>query len=100
VGLLLEVTPPGGVAFQVEAKTMVSRLQAALVQPGIEAQVKYDPTNLKKVEVVSLDLQAAEAPRGGTDPASRLETLEDLRQKGLISALEYEKKREQILKEL
>ena len=45
VGLLLEVTPATEAAFQAESKLVVSRLNAALVQPGVAAEVKYDPRN-------------------------------------------------------
>ncbi len=96
VGLLLEVTPPGGALFQVEGKTLVSRLTAALVQPGITAEVKYDPQKPRRLQILSLDVQGIAT--GSTE--ARLEELNNLREKGLITAEEYQKKREDILKAL
>ncbi|MBN2388894.1 MAG: SHOCT domain-containing protein [Anaerolineales bacterium] len=96
VGLLLELTPPGGAPVQVEAKSVVSRLSAANVQPGVVAEVYYDPADLKRLQVKSF--QVSEEPPG--DIESRLEKLDRLREKGLISLVEYERKREEILKEI
>jgi hypothetical protein len=96
VGLLLEVSPPGGNSFQVEAKTMVSRLNAALVQPGITAEVKYDPEKPQRIQILSLNIQGT-AP---SNAAGRMEELNDLYDKGLITKEEYQQKREEILKAL
>ena len=97
VGLLLEVAPLGGSPFQVEAQATVSRLKAALVRPGIAAKVRYDPKNPKRVQVLSLDVQGA-APASSS--SSRLEELETLRAKNLVSEAEYRRKREEILRNL
>ena len=96
VGLLLEITPPDGTPFRTEAKTIVSRLNAALVQPGIKVDVMYDPKNLKRVQVMTVHTPEP-ASVGAT---SRLEELEAMREKGLISHDEYQEKREEILKSL
>ncbi|MCL4559123.1 MAG: SHOCT domain-containing protein [Chloroflexi bacterium] len=96
VGLLLEVTPKWGASFQAEVKTLVSRLNSGLVQPGLEAEVRYDPQNPKKLQLVSIDTQQLQ-PSG---VAGRLEELTQLRDKGLINADEYHQKREEILKSL
>lgn len=96
VGLLLEISPAGGNPFQVEAKTVVSRLNAALVQPGITADVRYDPQKPQRLRVLTLHVGS---PVPG-DNAARLEELESLRDKGLITAEEYCLKREEILKNL
>ena len=96
VGLLLEVSPPNGTPFQVKAKSLVSRLNVALVQPGITAEVKYDPLNPKRIKVLTVNIQSA----ASSDAASRLEQLEELRNKDLISGDEYRQKREEILKSL
>ena len=96
VGLLLEFTPAGGTLLQVEAKTLVSRLQAALVQPGISAEVKYDPQKPQRLQVLTLYLQEA-TPKSA---AARMEELNELRDKGLVSDEEYRQKREEILKAL
>ena len=97
VGLLLELTPPGGATVQVEAKQVVSRLSVAHVQPGVKALIFYDPANLKHIEVKSFEVPAENVP-GSAE--ARLRELDDLREKGLISQMEYERKREEIIKGL
>jgi hypothetical protein len=96
VGLLLEVSPPMLAPYQVQTKKLVSRLQAALVQPGIAAEVKYDPHEPSRLEIVSLNLGAP--PHG--DAAARLQELKDLRDGDLVTEVEYEAKREEILRAL
>ena len=98
VGLLLEVHPLTGTVFQVEAKKVVSRLQTSLIQPGVKAQVLYDPANLKRVEVKSFQVETA-APGIG-EVEMRLNELNRLRDKELITKDEYDKKREEIIKSL
>ncbi|RPI29041.1 MAG: hypothetical protein EHM70_16080 [Chloroflexota bacterium] len=95
VGLLLEVRPLGMSPYQAEAKTIVSRLEIAMVRPGVTAQVKYDPKKPSKIAVVSI-----EARPEPTDASGRMEELEELRTKRLVSEEEYQKKREEILKAL
>lgn len=96
VGLLLEVSPATGASFQVEAKTMVSRLNVALVQPGTTAEVKYDPLKHERLQVETLHVGGAL----GMDASNRMEELNELRDKRLITEDEYRQKREAILKEL
>jgi hypothetical protein len=96
VGLLLEVSPPGGATFQAEAKSMVSRLNAALVQPGITAEVKYDPEKPQRLQVLALNIQSATS----SNATARMEELNDLYDKRLITREEYHQKREEILKAL
>ena len=96
VGLLLEFAPPGGNPIQVEGKTIVSRLNAALVQPGVTADIKYDPTKPTRLQVIQIHAESSSAE----DTSSRLQELEELRQKNLITELEYRQKREEIIKSL
>jgi hypothetical protein len=96
VGLLLEISPMGSNPFQAEAKTVVSRLNAALVQPGVAAEVKYDPKKPKRIQILTLHIQGA----ASTDTAARLEELTGLRDKSLITEEEYRQKREDILKSI
>ncbi len=96
VGMLLEVTPSMGAAFQAEAKTVVSRLNAALVQPGITAEVKYDPQKPQRLRVETIHVGGETRPSA----AARMQELEELRDKRLISEAEYQRKREEILKAL
>jgi hypothetical protein len=96
VGLLLHVTPSMSAAFDVEAKTLVSRLNAALVQPGITVEIKYDPQNPKRLQIINLNVK--EIGSGGAE--SRLEELKTLLDRRLITEDEYNKKREEIIKAL
>jgi len=96
VGLLLQVTPSMSPAFQAEAKTVVSRLNAALVQPGVTAEVEYDPLKPQRLQVKTLHI----LPAGSGSAAERMEELAHLRQRRLITDEEYQKKREEILKAL
>ena len=96
VALLVEVLPPSGSPFQAEVKTIVSRLNAALVQPGIKAEVVYDPQKLTRVQLSSLELK----PVALIDAESRMRELDRLYEERLITGDEYRTKREEILKEL
>lgn len=96
VGLELEILPESRVPYTAEVKTVVSRLTVAQVQPGITARVRYDPLKPERVQVLSLDI--GEAPVGETE--ARLEELNNLRAKNLVTEEEYQKKREEILKRL
>jgi hypothetical protein len=94
VGLLLQVSPPGGApAFQAEAKTVVPLRDVPFVKPGTAAEVKYDPQKPARLQLLALHVPAAPA----RDAAGRLGELEALREKGLITVEEYREKREEIL---
>lgn len=96
VGLLLHITPSMSAAFDVEAKTIVSRLNAALVQPGITAEIKYDPQNPKRLQIITLNIEEI----GSGTAESRLEELKALLDRRLITEDEYNRKREEIIKAL
>lgn len=96
VGLLLHVTPSMSAAFDVEAKTIVSRLNAALVQPGITADIKYDPQNPKRLQILNLNVEGI----GAGSAEERLEELKRLLDKRLITEAEYDRKREEIIQGL
>jgi len=96
VGLLLQISPAGAMPFQAQAKTVVSRLNAALVQPGITAEVRYDPNKPQRLRVLVLHIKDV----GSTDAATRMEQLNELRDKRLITETEYREKREEILRAL
>ncbi len=93
LGLRLEVRPTGDVPFQVESKSVVSRLLLGDIRPGAMVQVRYDPQDQRRVVVVP-SAQVQPASRG---PAARLKELEELRERGLVTQDEYERKREDIL---
>lgn len=96
VALQLEVRPSMAAAFQVEYKTLVSRLEVSQYRPGCKAVVLYDPANPKRLVLQSIDLSAAPA----IDMETRLNVLNQLREKGLITTEEYQRKREEIIKAL
>ena len=96
VGLLLEVSPETGEPFQAETKTIVSRLNVAQVEPGIKAEVKYDPQKPQRLQLQTLHIKSPTT----TKAAARMEELNELREKGLITEEEYRRKREEILKAL
>ncbi len=96
IGLLLEVAPSMGSVFQAETKTIVSRLNAALVQPGIAATVVYDPQNPKRIQVQGVQVKSPAA----MDSVARMEELEQLRDRRLITEEEYQAKRREILEKI
>ncbi len=96
VGLLLEIPTNEGSRFQAETKTIVSRLQVSLVQPGVTANVVYDPNNLKRVQVLDFETDNLT----GNSMEDRLELITRLREKGLINEVEYQNKREEIIKSI
>ncbi len=96
VGLRLEVSPAGANPFQTETKTVVSRLNVSLVQPGVTAEVRYDPQKPTRLKVLTLNVESPAA----TGAAARMEELNNLRDKRLITEEEYRQKREEILKAL
>ena len=98
IKLLLEIKKPDGSTYQTEIKTLVSRLNAAHVRPGCQADVKYDPNNPQRIQLLKLELAGSETSVGQF--AERLENLAVLRDKHLITDEEYKTRREEILKEL
>lgn len=97
VALQLEVRPSMAAAFQVEYKTLVSRLEVSQYRPGCKAVVLYDPANPKRMVLKSIDLSTTPA---ADDTEARLTALNQLREKGLITTEEYQRKREEIIKAL
>lgn len=53
--LTLQVTPVDRPPFQAVATTLVNRFQVGLLVPGASVQVKYDPGDITKVAVESLN---------------------------------------------
>jgi len=88
IGMLLDITPSMSPSFQGEAKTIVSRLNAALVQPGITATVIYDPQKPKSIQIKEVQVKNP----AESSAVARMEELEQLRDRHLISDLEYQEK--------
>ncbi len=93
LGLRLEVQPLGDAPFQAESKSVVSRLLVGGIRPGAVVQVKYDPRDRRKVAVVP-GAEVQPTPQGA---AARLQELDALRERGLVTQEEYERKRREIL---
>ena len=96
VKLLLEVKPRDRAAFQAEVKTLVSRLHVLMVQPGVSAEVVFDPANSARVQITNLDLK----PVAINEAKSRLHELDRLYEERLITSEEYHTRREEIIKGL
>ena len=95
--LTLEVVPANGESFRVQTRELISQTHIALFQPGAKLKVKYDPADKTKIVLVSSPV-LSEGRK--SDITHRLEELEALREKGLISEDEYKKKRQEILNSL
>ena len=94
IALLLEVRPTMSAIFQAEIKTLVSRLEVANYRPGCKAVVLYDPINPKRMILQSIE--PATSVAGSAE--DRLTELNRLKERGLITSVEYERKREEIIK--
>lgn len=95
--LLLEVRPENANPFRVKTRKMISQSHISLFQPGAKLKVKYDPAHPDQIALVSSPVPAS---AGQNDVTHRLEELNSLREKGLISDDEYKKKRQEILNNL
>jgi hypothetical protein len=96
VGLRLAVRPAAGAPYEAKTKSVVSRLVVGQLEPGAVVQVRYDPKDPQRV-VVLPDAGVRGAARG---PAERLEALEELRLRRLVTEEEYRRKRQEILDEV
>ena len=101
VGMLLEVHPRMASTFQAEAKKLLPRINPNAIREGMTVQVIYDPNNPKRIEVTSIPEEpiSQDYTQSSTTEA-RLRELSNLREKDLISKDEYDKKRDEILKNL
>ncbi len=100
VMMLLQVQPLNELPYQVKKLQFIPPEETPWYYPGVQVRVKYDPKRLKRVEVLGPcqppEPAAGETPTPGA--ADRLEKLEDLRYKRLITEEEYQRLREGILK--
>jgi hypothetical protein len=96
VKLLLGVKPRDRAAFQTEVKTLISRLNVSLMQPGVSAELIFDPANPARVQITNLDLK----PVAINESKSRLRELDRLYEERLITSEEYHARREEIIKGL
>jgi hypothetical protein len=106
VRVKLELRTREGTQMEVEAKTIVSRLNVANVQPGVFANVIYDPLKPQRVLIESFETleqpEAINEVRDERPPSAteRLLELSDLRARGLVTEEEYQAKRSEILEDL
>jgi hypothetical protein len=96
VELLLEVRPRDRAPFQARARKLISRLNAGMVQPGMSAEVIFDPLNPERIQVTNLDLASVTT----NSAENRLRELDRLYDERLITGEEYRAKRDEIIKEL
>jgi hypothetical protein len=96
VGLLLQISPPGGApAFQGEARLIIPIRDVPYVKPGTRAEIMYDPKNPQRLKILALHIPDAAA----RNTARRLQELEALLEKRLISDEEFQQKRSEIIEE-
>ena len=107
----LEVSVPGQAAYTATIKQAIPRMQAPMLQPGASLAVKVDPEDRDSIvldwqsqgeQAMALAGQAMQA--GGVttaqDPVARLERLQALKDKGLLSEAEFEAQKQRILGEI
>lgn len=99
--------PPGEAPFTIEKTAVVSRVE--IPREGDRCTVFYDPANREQRNGVSFDfprtvsVAAAPAPARAPDdddPIAKIERLGELRDKGLLTAEEFEAQKRRLLGEL
>ncbi len=96
VTLDLQVTPPGDMPYQVTTVQTVSPAELPLLYPGAEVHVKYDPRRPRRIQLMSEAKHYIEEP--GIE--ERLEKLDLLYERHLISEEEYQRIRDGLLQTL
>ncbi len=106
VGFLLEVYPAAGAPFQARTKQVISRLDVGHIGPGGQVEVKYDPQKPQRLKILQFGghTPSGHTPGGhtpaGNQSAARLTELSELLAQGLITADEFNQKRQEILRNL
>ena len=107
--LQLEVTVPGRAPYTTTVRQPVPRMQAPMLQPGATMAVKVDPddpsavvTDWEGLAGLSASMsasaaQTAAAAQTPQDPVTRLERLQALRDKGLLTDAEFEAQKARVL---
>ena len=99
----LEVTVPGHAPYTTVVRQPVPRMQAPLLQPGGIVAVKVDPNDPTTVVMdwegqgAQAAGQAAGAAQQSQDPVLRLERLQSLKDKGLLTDGEFAAQKQRIL---
>jgi hypothetical protein len=100
VELLLKIHPLHQQPFEVRMRSAVYRLDASLYQPGAMLKVKYDPADPSRIQITSTPVPGPVGSRDSSDSSRRLEELERLKDRGLVTEEEYLRKRQEIIKDL
>ncbi len=110
--LQLEVTVPGRAPYPATVRQPVPRMQAPMLQPGATLAVKVDPEDPTAVvtdwqgqgdlaaAMGAAAAQSAAAAQTPQDPVTRLERLQALREKGLLTDAEFEAQKARVLGEI
>ncbi len=112
----LEVTVPGHAPYTTVLRQPVPRMQAPLLQPGGTVAVKVDPNDPTTVvmdwegqgvrtagiaaQMQAAGLASATAAQPSQDPVARLERLQGLKDKGLLTDSEFDAQKARILESI
>lgn len=107
----LEVTVPGQAPYAATITQAIPRMQAPMLQAGTSLAVKVDPADRDSVvldwqaqgeHAMALSGQAMQNAGVTTaqDPVARLERLQALKDKGLLSEAEFDAQKQRILGDL
>lgn len=94
VKLELKVYPPGDNSYQTTSVQVVEPSDLPLLYSGREVKVKYDPRHRNRLKLVSIGEHKA------VETSERMEKLEEIYNRHLISEEEYQMLREGILKSI
>ncbi len=92
----LEVTVPGHAPYTTVLRQPVPRMQAPMLQPGGTVAVKVDPND---PTTVVMDWEGLGAQQS-QDPVARLERLQGLKDKGLLTDSEFDAQKSRILESI
>ncbi len=98
VKLQLQFKRNEGVSCNVAVKTIVSRLNMALICPGCRVHIKYDPIRPEQIQLVKINFSEPGSEKGWVE--SLLDGLADLQAKGLITENNYRNRKGEVLREI
>lgn len=88
-----------GISCNAAMKTIVSRLNAALIRPGCRVDIKYDPNRPERIQLIKIFFDN-ESSSSKVSVENRLSELRVPRDKGLISEEDYIRRKQEILAEI
>jgi hypothetical protein len=107
VGMRLEVRPSRLAAYQADTKTVISRLDLAMLHKGAVVEVTYLPDDPQEVAFVAFTASQEQPFESGTNDdrlahsdlmKGRLAELDELRLQHMITETDYQRRRDQLLK--